>query len=52
MDCQDKNQVKYYPTLKKILALELSYLVTEDITAVVDCCLYCIQLWKKNKKDL
>ena len=52
MDCQEKNKVRYYPTLKKILALELSYLVTEDITKIVDCCLYCVQRWKKNKKDL
>ena len=52
MDCQEKNKVRYYPHLKRILALELSYLVTEDITKIVDCCLYCVQRWKKNKKDL
>ena len=52
LECQARNTVKYYPTLKKILTLELSYLITEDITKVVECCLWSIQRWKKNKKDL
>ena len=50
MDNQDKNQAKYYPQLRNILKLELSYLVTDDITKVVDCILYSVQRWKKEKK--